>query len=103
MLRARLPSLLLCAAVLAGCAELPVMEGTISPASRASGAPQLMPLDPILAEQRRTSRAQDAQAPLQARGDRLSQARIADPEAADLAERGRLLLARAERLRARPI
>ena len=98
MIRA-LPFLLL----LTACAELPLMEGTISPAARAQAEPVLVPLDPLLAEGRRVSRAQAAQGPLQARGAALSGAAIAEPGTADLAERGRLLRARAARLRTAPV
>lgn len=89
--------------LLAGCAELPLMEGTISPAARAQPSPVLVPLDPLLAQGRRRSVAQEAQAPLSARGAALSRSTIASPGTADLAARGSRLRERAATLRAQPV
>ncbi len=89
--------------LLSACTELPLMDGTISPSARARAAPELIALDPILAEGRRTSRAQAAQGPLRARRTALSKASIASPATAGLEERGRILRERAARLRAEPV
>ncbi|MCK0166249.1 hypothetical protein MWU52_01660 [Jannaschia sp. S6380] len=86
--------------MLSACAELPPVEGTISAAAQRQPAPELAPLDPLLAEGRRVSRAAAAEGDLRARGAALSQAGVAAPETDDLAERGRRLRERAERLRA---
>lgn len=110
MTRALALILLLSAGLLTGCAELPLMEGTISAGARARAAPDLVPLDPILAEGSRTSRAQAAQGPLQARGAALSSASTGASMVSgtgsgtgDLSERGRQLRERAARLRAEPV
>lgn len=89
--------------LLGACAELPPVDGTISAAARSQAAPVLVPLDPLLAEGDRASRAAAAADTLRARGAALSRATVPAPRNADLAERGQRLRARAARLRAAEI
>lgn len=95
-----LPALLLLAACTSG---LPPLDGTISATARQQEYPELVPLDPLLAEGTRISRAEAAQATLAERGAALSNAQIPVPEAGDVAERGRILRERAARLRDLPV
>lgn len=95
-----LPLLLLLPACDAG---LPSVDGAISAASLAQEAPDLVPLDDLLVEGTRVSRAAPAQTELQVRGGRLAGASIDAPATGDLDARGRELRARADRLRATEI
>ncbi|SFJ57365.1 hypothetical protein [Jannaschia pohangensis] len=81
-------------------ADLPPIEGTISDRARSQPFPTLVPLDPILAETARPSRAALAEAELRGRATRLTRQSIGRPITGDLAERGRRLRDRAARLRA---
>lgn len=96
-MRYALPLLLLLPACDPG---LPTANAVISASALEQPFPQLVPLDPLLAQSQRQSRAAAAQSELQARAARLTGARIAGPVTGDLAERGRGLRARAAELRA---
>ena len=90
--------------LLAACdPNLPPVDAAISAKARAQTFPVLVPLDAILAEGSRTSRAAAAQSELQGRAAALSRTTIASPGTGDLAARGRRLRERAERLRAIPL
>ena len=103
---------------LAACgADLPPVEGSISAAARARPWPELVPLDPLLAEGTRPSRAAAAGVELLPRGTRIAAATVPAPDTADLPARGAalrraaaaasgpggsdMLAERADRLRAR--
>lgn len=88
---------------LAACAELPPVEGSISPAARAAPFPELIPLDGLLAEAATPSRAAAAQAELEQRSARLRGVALPSPGTGDLAERGRRLRERAAALQAAPV
>lgn len=92
-----LPLLLLLAACDPG---LPPPNALTSAAAQDQGFPRLVPLDTLLVEGTRVSRAAAAQQELQARANRLTGARIAAPSNGDLAARGRRLRERAAALRA---
>ena len=79
------------------------MDGTVSAAARDAPFPRLVPLDPLLAEGGRPSRAEAAGIELRARGAALAGAAVAAPTDADLAARGAALRARAAALRDAPI
>ncbi|CTQ50325.1 hypothetical protein [Jannaschia donghaensis] len=79
---------------------LPPANAAISAQAQAQGFPRLLPLDPLLAEGTRASRAAAAQASLRARGAGLRGARITAPATGDLATRGQRLRQRAAELRA---
>ncbi|WP_179379753.1 hypothetical protein [Jannaschia marina] len=86
---------------LAACnPNLPPADAAVSAKARAQGFPVLVPLDPILAEGNRPSRAAAAQLELQGRAGRLTGARIPAPGTGDLEARGRRLRERAAALRA---
>ena len=101
LLRAALAAFL--AAALTACGPRPPGLAVAVPAASELPAPELVPLDPLLAEFEKPARARGAGIELVARGGRLSRTRIARPEAGGLAERGRTLRARAETLRAMPL
>ena len=83
---------LLTCLILAACGpDLPPVEGAISAAARSRPGPELVPLDPLLAEGARPSRAAVAGADLQDRRTRLSRSTIAPPAIGDLEARGAAL------------
>ena len=87
--------------LLCGCAsDLPPPSAAISAESLNVRPPRVIPLAPVLRAADMPSRARAAQATLDARGDALSRrAAVPQPATGDLAERGRLLRQRADRLR----
>ena len=89
--------------LLAACAELPPADGAISRAAQERPAPVLLPLDPLLAEGARPSRAAAAQDEIEARGAALSRATIPAPQNGELETRARRLRERAAELRAAEI
>lgn len=92
----RVLPLLLC---LTACAELPALDGSVSPEALNAPYPALIPLDGLLADVSTSSPAQAAQAELEGRAARLRGAAIPGPGNGDLAARGQRLRARAESLR----
>ncbi|MEO0862551.1 MAG: hypothetical protein AAFY65_18270 [Pseudomonadota bacterium] len=93
---------LLCG-LLVGCATLPDTGSTAQTPARANADPVLIPLDTVLAEAARPSRAQAAEGAMQSRAAGLARRGIPAPGTGDLAERGRKLRERAEALRAIPL
>ncbi|WP_299816032.1 hypothetical protein [uncultured Jannaschia sp.] len=87
-------------ALLAACAELPPVEGTVSSDARQRAAPILVPLDPLLAEGSRPGRADAERTVLTARGTALGETSIPAPRTDDLDARARRLQDRADALRA---
>ena len=86
-------------AVLAACAEMPPVEGTVSADAQQRAEPMLAPLDPFLLEGRRPSRAGAEQAILTDRGTALRRTSIPAPHTDDLDARARRLRDRAAALR----
>jgi len=93
---------LLCLA-LAGCAELPPVDGAISAEARAAPPPVLVPLEGLVADATAPSRAAAAQGELEARAGRLRGAAIPAPVTGDLTARGQSLRDRAAALQAAEI
>lgn len=79
---------------------LPTAGAAISAEALAQDAPRLVPLDPVLAEGVRVSRAAAAQSELRVRATALTGARIDVPSTGDLTARGSRLRDRAAQLRA---
>ncbi len=96
-------ALLVGAAVLSGCAEFPALDRTITPKMEAADYPDLVPIDPLLAEAkagridplRTEAELTGRAARLDARASRLGAARAETAASARLAR----LRARAARLR----
>lgn len=80
--------------VLAGCAQLPAVDATISEASQSAAFPELVPLGPLLATVDPMAQAPDVRGRARA---------PAGGDAQDLDDRARLLRLRAEALRAAPL
>ncbi|SDZ52418.1 hypothetical protein SAMN05444004_11910 [Jannaschia faecimaris] len=79
---------------------LPPAKTAMSATAQAQPFPQLLPLDMLLAEGSRPSRAAAAQQELQGRAARLTGARITPPVTGGLEARGQRLRERAAQLRA---
>ena len=92
------------AMVLSGCALFAPSGSDFARQANVSGAtPELVPLDPLLAELERPNTAQAAQTDLASRAETLTRTVIAPPADDDLADRGRRLRERADALRAAEI
>lgn len=86
--------------VSACAADLPPIDSTISHAAQNQPFPTLEPIDALLAEADRPSRAQAAGDALTARGAGLARRSVARPVGGSLAARGERLRRRADELRA---
>ncbi|GIT93106.1 hypothetical protein JANAI62_36100 [Jannaschia pagri] len=93
----------LCVLLSACAADLPPIDGSISDTAQGKAFPRLGPIDGILAEAERPSRAAAAEQSLRARGNTLARQGIPAPTSGGLEARGRRLRERAAALRAVPL
>ncbi|MGB3407285.1 MAG: hypothetical protein WBA67_07295 [Jannaschia sp.] len=93
-------SLALCLALAACGGSVPSLDTTISDGARGQPFPRLEPIDALLTEAARPSRAVSEQDILAARGSSLARRGIAPPAGGSLEDRGQRLRDRAAQLRA---